>query len=155
MLRGEARERRSRRGLRGSVRFVGAERRKHPRVSITVAVSITSGHNFYVGRTRDISESGLFIETPIGIDIGSRVDVKLELGRKQFSLESEVIWALADEAGKTTGVGVRFVQLTQAARDAIDAFMTKRDPDGIDLEPEVEVPPLPGAAPKGPPPLPE
>lgn len=135
--------------------FVGAERRKHPRVSITVEVTITSGHNFYVGRTRDISESGLFIETPIGIDIGSRIDVKLDLGRKHFSLESEVIWALANDLGKTTGVGVRFVQLSAEASAAIDAFMSKRDPDGIDLEPEVEVPRLPSAAPKGPPPLPE
>jgi uncharacterized protein (TIGR02266 family) len=121
-------------------------------VTIAVEVTISSGHNFYVGRTRDISTGGLFIETPVGMDIGARVDVKLELARKRYSLDSEVVWVLS-EHGKTSGVGVRFIDLPAAVKTAIEAFMKKRDADGISLDPEpsdaddettpVKPPPLP------------
>jgi uncharacterized protein (TIGR02266 family) len=135
---------------------MGDERRKYARVSVAVEVDITSEHNFYVGRTRDISAGGLFIETPIGIDIGSLVDVDLSLDGERFSLRSEVMWALTGPGNQTVGVGVRFTDLNDRAKAAIDAFMNKRAPDGIDVEPVGGTPPpFPAVGGKGPPPLPK
>ena len=120
------------------------ERRRHPRVSIAIEVDVQSEHNFYVGRTRDISVGGLFLETTIGIDIGARVGLNLTLDGRKFKLEGEVMWTLAMDDGVTSGVGVSFVTLAPAAKRAIEAFMKKREPEGIDVEPEgPQPPPLP------------
>lgn len=123
---------------------MSAERRKHPRVSVAVEVDVTSEHNFYVGRTRDLSMGGLFIETSVGIEIGSAVGIELTLDGKRHSLQAEVMWALSGDDGATIGVGVRFTSLGDAAKRAIEKFMKKRAPEGIDVEPVgVEPPPLP------------
>jgi uncharacterized protein (TIGR02266 family) len=119
------------------------ERRKHPRVSVAVEVDVTSDHNFYVGRTRDISVGGLFIEADVGIEIGATISLDLALDGRKFALQGEVMWALAGEDGSTAGIGVRFVKLPDAARRAIEKFMGKRAPHGIDTEPVGGPPPLP------------
>jgi uncharacterized protein (TIGR02266 family) len=128
----------------------GKENRKHPRVSIAVDIDLRSEHNFYAGRTRDISLGGLFIDTDIGLPIGSSVDVKLALDSDEFTLSCEVIWALTDEARRTVGIGLRFLELPGEASRAIEAFMGKRKPMSF----EAEVPDE-GDGPKLPPPLPK
>lgn len=122
------------------------ERRKHPRVSVAVEVDVKSEHNFYVGRTRDISLGGLFLEMTVGIEIGARVGLDLSLDGRKFKLEGEVVWTLANEDGQTAGVGLRFVALEAATKRAIEAFMKKREPEGIDVE---ELGPVPPPLPTG------
>src|SRR6266851_4122503 len=96
------------------------ENRKHPRVSIAVDVDLRSEHNFYAGRTRDISLGGLFIDTDIGLPIGAPIDVKLALDGSEYTLSCEVIWGLTDEARRTVGIGLRFLQVPGAASRAIE-----------------------------------
>ncbi len=128
---------------------MSAERRKHPRVSVAVEVDVTSEHNFYVGRTRDVSLGGLFIEG-VGLDVGASVNVDLTLDGRRHALPAEVMWTLSGADGSVQGVGVRFVSMSDAARRAIEKFMVKRAPHGIDVDPVgVEPPPLPKPEPKG------
>jgi uncharacterized protein (TIGR02266 family) len=125
------------------------ESRQHPRVSIAVDVDVTSGSNFYAGRTRDLSLGGLFVETDIGLPIGAQIDVKLKLPKGTFKVPCEVVWQLADK-GRTIGVGVRFLQLSTAAKKSIEGFMAVRTPVGFEAAELDEDPPKPG-----PPPLPK
>jgi uncharacterized protein (TIGR02266 family) len=122
------------------------DRRKHPRLSVSLEVDVSSGHNFYAGRTRDISAGGLFIEGDLGLSPGAELTVRLHLSDHRLTLRSEVMWVLAGEDERTVGVGVRFVELGADARAAIDAFMATRSPLAFEAEE-----PEPG---KGPPPLP-
>jgi uncharacterized protein (TIGR02266 family) len=125
------------------------ENRHHPRLSIAVDVDVGSGSNFYAGRTRDISLGGLFVETDVPLPIGTLIDVKVKLPKTTFTLPCEVMWMLSDRAKNTVGVGIRFVELTHAAKRAIEAFMAIRQP--VDFEtPEMEEVPTSS----GPPPLP-
>jgi uncharacterized protein (TIGR02266 family) len=124
--------------------------RKHPRVSIAVEVDLGgSGSNFYAGRTRDISMGGLFVETNVPLPIGTELDVKLKLPKGTFTLRSEIVWMLTDQAKQTVGVGVRFLGPSAAAKRAIEAFMAVRHPVDFetaaadDDEPEAGPPPLP------------
>ena len=103
------------------------DRRKHPRLSIAVAVDFTSGNNFYSAVIRDISMGGLFIETDAGIAVGTQLLVDLRFLSKHIRVECEVMWALSD--GDTgTGVGVRFLALQPSQRKSIEAFMVLRAP---------------------------
>jgi len=132
------------------------ESRKHPRVLIAVEVDLgASGSNFYAGRTRDISLGGLFVETDVPLPIGTKLDVKLKLPKSTFTLPSEIVWMLTDREKQTVGVGVRFLELSKAAKRAIESFMAIRHPvdfedavvddDDDDEEPEAKPPPLPPA----------
>jgi uncharacterized protein (TIGR02266 family) len=135
------------------------DRRRHTRISLGVSVDVTSGSNFFVGRTRDLSMGGLFIETPVPLPIGSVVAVDLLLNGKKHALAATVAWALDRPGGETVGVGVSFNDLTPRARNAILAFMKQRAPVEFEmLEPEPEPdepePAAPAPEPPGPPPLP-
>ena len=125
------------------------ENRQHPRLSIGVDVDVTTGSNFYAGRTRDLSLGGLFVETEVGLPIGMPIEVKLKLPKGNFNLACEVVWMLSDRAQRVVGVGVRFLDLSPAAKRAIEAFMSVRTPVPFESpEPDdapVRPPPLPGA----------
>ncbi len=105
----------------------GSDRRKHPRLSMDVAVDFTSAHNFYAARIRDMSVGGLFIETDAVIGIGTQLVADLRFLNKHVRVDCEVMWALTD-GEKVGGVGVRFLDLKPAARRSIEAFMVLRAP---------------------------
>jgi uncharacterized protein (TIGR02266 family) len=109
------------------------DRRQHPRVSIAVEVDFRSEHNFYAARTHDISVGGLFIETDVGLPIGSRLTVELKFMKKQLRVEAEVMWVLVGDKQQTVGAGVRFVDLTAAAKKSIEAFMAIRKPMSFEM----------------------
>jgi uncharacterized protein (TIGR02266 family) len=112
------------------------DRRAHPRLSLVVAVDLSSAHNFYTARTRDISVGGLFIEAEATLPIGTRLMVDLKFLKKRVRVNCEVMWALTD-GDKAVGVGVRFLDLDDEARTAVEAFMVFRDPVlfGVEDEP--------------------
>ena len=132
------------------------DRRQSPRLSMSVDVGITSEHNFYSAKTRDISAGGLFIETDVGFPMGARIVVELRLLHTKATVPAEVVWVLLDENGQTEGVGVQFLQLSKQVRERIESFMGLRsamhvgEVDEVDEEGGASVAPVR----KGPPPLP-
>ena len=104
----------------------GSERRQHPRVQISVDVDFESAHNFYSGRTRDVSAGGLFIETDVGLPIGSRINIDLRFLKTRAQVPAEVVWVLLGEGGGSVGVGVRFVSLPDELKQRMETFMGLR-----------------------------
>jgi uncharacterized protein (TIGR02266 family) len=125
-----------------------AERRRHPRVKLDVAVDVTTPSNFYTGRTRDISEGGVFVDMPLMPEPGTEVGIRLQLGRRVFDVVARVAWVLNDASGASVGFGAEFVSLPPGAKRAILAFIEKRDPVVFDFLDDAD------DGPKGPPPLP-
>lgn len=104
-----------------------AERRKDPRLYLRVDLDFSCGHNFFRGRTRDLSSGGLFLETTANIPIGTIVSIDLRFLKRNLRVRAEAMWELR-ERGRIVGVGVRFLDLSDAARRAIGAFMALREP---------------------------
>ncbi len=104
----------------------GPERRQHPRVQISVDVDFESAHNFYSGRTRDVSAGGLFIETDVGLPIGATIHVDLRFLKTRAQVPAEVVWVLLGEGGGSVGVGVRFISLPNELKQRMEAFMGLR-----------------------------
>jgi uncharacterized protein (TIGR02266 family) len=111
----------------------GAERRTAPRVELQIEVGLSSDSSFYTGLTQDISTGGVFVATHQLHRVGQHVTVHLALpGRPdKITVESEVRWvreisALNGSHG-TTGMGLRFLELTPSARQAIDRFLDTHD----------------------------
>ena len=99
------------------------DRRRHPRVRLSVDVDFKSQHNFFSARTRDISRGGLFIETNIRIPIGERIEIDLRFLKTRVLVDAEVVWEMVGEDGETEGLGVRFLGLPESIADRIEAFM--------------------------------
>jgi len=110
----------------------GAERRTAPRLELELEVGLTSESNFYTGLTQDISTGGLFVATHHLRRVGQHVTVHLALpGAQKFSVDCEVRWIRESSAlqgrDHTTGMGLKFVELTPQAPLAISTFLRSRD----------------------------
>ena len=103
------------------------------RFDLEVKVDLESDHNFYTGLTQNISSGGLFIATNALRKIGDRITLKFSLPGTQesVSVETEVRWIRENSAlhrvEGSTGMGVRFVDLSPAAAAAIQQFLESRD----------------------------
>ena len=107
--------------------------RASERFELEVKVDLESDHNFYTGLTQNISAGGLFIATNAIRRIGDRIVLKFSLpGRPEpLSVETEVRWIRENSAlnrvDGATGMGVRFVNLSAEAAQAIQQFIESRD----------------------------
>lgn len=106
---------------------MSAERRQHSRLYLRVDLDFSCGHNFFRGHTRDISTGGLFIETTAKIPLGSTISIDLRFLKRNLRVNARATWEQR-ERGRVIGVGLEFVDLSDTARRAIEAFMTLRQP---------------------------
>jgi Tfp pilus assembly protein PilZ len=110
------------------------ERRAAERLPLTADVQLASHDNFFAGRTRDISTSGLFLETAAELDVGDRVRVRVQILDRVFVIPTEVVWTLHARL-RPVGLGVRFLTMPAPLAATILAFMRRRRPIGFDVEP--------------------
>ncbi len=107
--------------------------RASERFDLEVSVDLESDSNFYTGLTQNISAGGLFIATNAIRRIGDRIMLKFSLpGRPEpLTVETEVRWIRENSAlnriDGATGMGVRFVNLSPDAAQAIQSFIESRD----------------------------
>ena len=107
--------------------------RASERFDLEVKVDLESDHNFYTGLTQNISAGGLFIATHHLRRIGDQITLKFSLpgSDKQIMIETEVRWIRENSAlnriDGASGMGVRFVNLSPQAAQAIQQFIESRD----------------------------
>jgi uncharacterized protein (TIGR02266 family) len=102
------------------------------RVQLETAVDMGSESNFFTGFTTDISAGGLFVATNDAVGVGMRIDLLFSLpGGRRIKAQGEVRWVRPyDEHHPevAAGAGVQFVDLAEEARQAIEHFVSSRDP---------------------------
>jgi uncharacterized protein (TIGR02266 family) len=107
--------------------------RASERFDLEVKVDLESDHNFYTGLTQNISAGGLFIATHVLRKIGDRITLNFVLpgAEKPVAVETEVRWIRENTALQkvdgSTGMGVRFINLSPEASAAINSFLQSRD----------------------------
>jgi uncharacterized protein (TIGR02266 family) len=109
------------------------ERRSSARYQVKVEVGLQTESNFYTGLTQDLSGGGVFVATNQIRQVGDRIKVLLTLpGQTEpFEILTEVRWV---RGGSTLsrniddpGMGLRFLQMSPRARQAIADFLTQRE----------------------------
>ncbi len=108
------------------------ERRREPRYTVTVDVTLDSEHNFFTGLTQDMSGSGLFVATNCLCPIGERVSLRMRLPTSKEPIDAitEVRWVRTRDVpggGGKAGLGLKFVQMSPQGREAVKAFLAKRE----------------------------
>ncbi|GEM_PF-6326295 len=74
-----------------------------------------------------LSKGGMFIKTPVKLQGGEKIKIEMKLKSGQPLLRgiAEVVWEKV-EGGKTTGVGVKFIQLTPESLKFVENVVQKK-----------------------------
>ena len=102
--------------------------RKSERRELSCDVSVGSESNFYLGVTENISEGGVFISSDSQIPLGTVVTLKFVLPSGTVSATGEVRWHRPQTSTQSSGVGVRFTNLSDEDKERVMAFLEKRQP---------------------------
>jgi len=108
------------------------ERRVSTRYQVKVEVGMQTESNFYTGLTQDVSGGGIFVATHQLRSVGERIRVLLTLpGQSEtFEIITEVRWVrdvTITRGVDDPGMGLRFLQMTPRAKQAVAAFLTQRE----------------------------
>jgi hypothetical protein len=117
--------------------MVTQEKRKHARISSLNLSYVCLDENNQIikqgmGRTLNVSESGLLLETHFPIDKTHTVTLTLGLGEDLVDIKGRPIHTRKNEGDKYE-VGIQFIESGQKANRSlkkfIDAFKTQREKD--------------------------
>lgn len=106
----------------GRVSDSSLERRKSPRVVVSLAVELRDARGFSLHSSRDISIGGLFFDRAIPHAIGERLTVVFKLpGDDRSIICPGQVANVPDET--SFGMGVRFVDMNPTDRDRLQKFI--------------------------------
>jgi len=109
----------------------GINDREHARHEVNLEVSLASEHNFYNGFSENISEGGIFIATHDPLPMGEVVQLSFKLpSGHAVEVNGEVRWIRdAHVMGDASpGMGLKFNDLVEEDRIAIENFLQRREP---------------------------
>jgi uncharacterized protein (TIGR02266 family) len=105
---------------------------RKPRVRLKLQIVYDDGQSFMSGPVLDLSESGVFIETVMPLSPGTAVRLTPLLADDDagvLELEGEVVrkadYDLDNHFDRTPGMGIRFVNVGDAQREAIAALVAR------------------------------
>lgn len=103
----------------------GSDRRQAERAALVVRVEYSTIDEFFSEFTRDINESGLFIETLRPLPLGSEVTLRFNLpgGDSPIETVGRVVRASAGDADDPPGMGLEFDRLGGEDRVRIDQLV--------------------------------
>jgi uncharacterized protein (TIGR02266 family) len=108
-----------------------SHRRGHPRFSVDLDVSLGSDHNFYSGFAENLSVGGVFVATHQIRPVGEMVEVCIHLpDGTEVRASGEVRWVrlFNPDSDMPPGLGLRFRELEAASNQAIERFLSQREP---------------------------
>jgi len=101
-------------------------RREHRRVRLALQVSYRSMGSFLVSYSVDISQGGLFIETPRPKELGTEMELWLAVpgAEQDVRLKGTVVWVRREPQGdQPPGMGVKFKQVEADCGQLIDQLV--------------------------------
>ncbi len=110
----------------------GGPGRNGARVPMQTQVDMTSDSNVFTGFSTNLSEGGVFVATVNLLPVGTPVDLTFSLpGKTRITVRGEVRWTreIDDRVPDVfPGVGVRFLELSAEASEALHRFVAEREP---------------------------
>jgi uncharacterized protein (TIGR02266 family) len=100
------------------------DRRIGSRIPVEMWVEESTDHELYFQRSANISSGGIYLENTIPHPIGTVVSLSFTLpgDTQRVSVKGEIVNAA--ESGQL-GMGIKFVQLDDAARERIKVFVAR------------------------------
>jgi uncharacterized protein (TIGR02266 family) len=115
-----------------------AELRTDPRAAVELDVSLGSEHNFYAGFVENLSAGGVFVATHLLRPVGEVIEISIHISEDNLIVKGtgEVRWLreFNEDSDVPPGMGVKFLELDAGADEAIQRFLTHREPLFFDDE---------------------
>jgi len=115
--------------LNSAKRINGEEMRRHPRLKISWPAAIEIRHGSIKVRLKDISLGGAFVICRESLALNEQFRLYVEVPDDEtFALNAEVVWSnmnVPEEKVIHRGMGVRFVQNTDAARKRLEEAISR------------------------------
>ena len=110
-------------------KFNGEELRRHPRMEVAWPAAMEIRHGSIRVRLKDISLGGAFVicQEPIALNEKFRLYVEAP-DEETFALNAEMVWSnmnVPEEKVIHRGMGIRFVQNTDAARKRLEKAISR------------------------------
>jgi len=100
------------------------EKRKETRFAIEARIKWANSNRIIESNTRDISYSGVFVETLAPCAIGEKIKITIPVINGTIETEGEVRWIREDEEGIPEGMGIYFLrELSRAEKDAVKIML--------------------------------
>ena len=103
--------------------------RKHPRVPIEMDVEYRYGESFVPGKSRNIGQGGMYIqsESPLSDGINTRIRFVLDKESDAVEVDGRVAWSNSGEERRReplpSGMGIEFVENNENKRKLIGEFV--------------------------------
>ena len=95
----------------------GTTRGRPRRVDVRVPVDIQASKGIrLIGKTRNVSEGGMFVETALLLPIGSPVRCDLALEQSSIQVFGLIAWSRPRQTFATAGMGIQFIGCHESAR---------------------------------------
>ncbi len=110
------------------------ERRLVPRFELTVEVTYENRHDSCTAVSQDLSTGGLFVVTDSLLPVGECIRVRFSLPDSPELMDAiaEVRWTRSEETSEgEPGIGLAFLQLSAKTKQAIKAYVAKREAMGL------------------------
>ena len=110
----------------------GRDRRRTPRTDLVVRVDYSTVDELFSEFTRDVNEGGLFIETEKPRPNGTEVSMQFHLPGSDGVIQTtgHVVHSTSGDDSSPPGMGIEFEELSDAARDQINALIRALRSDG-------------------------
>jgi uncharacterized protein (TIGR02266 family) len=103
--------------------------RRPPRVDYRVPVDILGSKGIRLsGKTRNVSEGGMFVETALLLPVGTPVRCGLALEASPVEVFGRIAWSRPRLPGTTAGMGIQFVGFEHEARRLLHEVVQTGDP---------------------------
>ena len=104
------------------------EKRKTPRVPLSMEVTYETGDDFQDDFLSDISSGGLFIGTPDPLEINTKLTVCFHVPGISDSVmvKGTVVWVRNLEGGFKPGMGIRFDEMEPEDRRKLDNYLAEQ-----------------------------
>lgn len=107
---------------------IGSERRPR-RVDLRVPVEILCSKGIRLtGKTRNVSEGGMFVETALLLPVGSPVRCDLALGESPIEVFGRIAWSRPRHPVAAAGMGIQFVGFEDGARRVLHDVVEHGEP---------------------------
>ncbi len=108
---------------------LGTTHGRPPRVDVRVPVDILCGKGIRLsGKTRNVSEGGMFVETVLLLPVGSPVRCGLALEQSSIEVFGRIAWSRPRLHSAAAGMGIQFVGFEDGARRVLHHVVERGEP---------------------------
>lgn len=108
------------------------DRRRSPRVMVSIEVAFSNESKYVYASTADISSTGMFIITQEPEEMGTHLSLRFKLPDDDdvFELDGQVRWFRHEVTGAdgkrlSPGMGIEFMQLKQSHKQRLELLLKK------------------------------